>query len=348
MELDSLQKIAKALVAEGKGLLAMDESTGTCNQRFAALGIPQTVEARRAWRGLLIGTPGLGHFISGAILYDETIRQARPDGTPFVSALQEAGILPGIKVDLGAKPLAGFPGDKVTEGLDGLRERLKEYQALGARFAKWRGVVSIGQGGEDRPSRACLQANAHTLARYAALCQEAGMVPIVEPEVVMEGRHDAGRCAEVTEALLQVVFQQLEVQKVVLEGMILKPNMVLAGKDSGQEASPEEAADRTIEVLRRCVPAAVPGVAFLSGGQSPAQASARLNAMNVRHHAGAPWALTFSYSRALQGPAMQAWSGQDSQVSRAQELLLHRALLNAAACQGKYRAEMERQTTAVV
>ena len=299
---------ARAMMQAGKGLVAMDESNSTCNKRFAKLGIPQTVEARRAWRELILTTPGLGEFISGAILYDETIRQSKNDGTPFIKLLTEAGMIPGIKVDAGAKELAGHRGEKITEGLDGLRERLSEYRQLGARFAKWRAVITIGEG---IPSCGCLEANAHALGRYAALCQEAALVPIVEPEVLMDGDHTLEQCARVTEAALHTVFSQLYRQRVLLEGMILKPNMVLPGKDCPTQAGVEEVADATVSCLLRAVPGAVPGVAFLSGGQSAELASARLNAMNVRCRTKVPWALTFSYSRAIQQPALDIWKDRE-------------------------------------
>jgi fructose-bisphosphate aldolase class I len=315
------------------GILAMDESNPTCNKRFATLGIPQTVEARRDWRELILTTPGLGEFISAAILYDETIHQAKDDGTPFVDLLTTAGIVPGIKVDTGAKDLAGHPGEKVTEGLDGLRQRLSEYRQMGARFAKWRAVVTIGEG---VPTRGCLEANAHALARYAALCQEATLVPIVEPEVLMEGDHTLEDCARVTEAILHAVFDQLYQQRVTLEGMVLKPNMVLPGKECPKQASLEEVADATVSCLLRAVPAAVPGIAFLSGGQSAELASARLNAMNARWRKKAPWILTFSFSRAIQQPALDVWKGQRDNIAEAQKILYHRAKGNGLARRGEY------------
>lgn len=327
---------AKMLVANDKGLLAMDESIPTCNRRFAKLGIPQTEEYRRAYRELLITTPGLGEFISGAILYDETIRQQKKDGTPFVQVITEAGIIPGIKVDMGAKALAAHPGETITEGLDGLRDRLQEYAQMGARFAKWRAVLTIGT---DIPSRGCIEANAQTLARYAALCQEAGLVPMVEPEVLMEGDNSLERSGEVTAKVLQTVFQQLYTQRVMLEGMILKPNMVLPGLTCSQQASVEEVADDTVQCLLRSVPAAVPGIAFLSGGQSGELASARLNAMNLRFRS--PWALTFSFGRALHQPALDLWHGKESNILVAQQALLHRSKCNVAARQGEYKTEME-------
>jgi fructose-bisphosphate aldolase class I len=340
MNAQQLEQTAKALFAEGKGLLAMDESTGTCNKRFAALGIPQTVDARRAYRDLIVTAPGLGDSIGGAILADETIRQQKKDGTPFVKVLIDAGIIPGIKVDDGAKALAAHPGEKVTEGLDGLRERLAEYVSLGARFAKWRAVITIG---DSIPSWGCLSANAHALARYAGLCQEAGLVPIVEPEVLMDGDHSLARCAEVTNKALRTVFQELFAQRIVLEGMILKPNMVLPGLACPKQEPVEEVADATVNCLLRAVPAAVPAVVFLSGGQSGELASARLNAMNVGFKSRLPWALSFSYARAIQQPALDIWKGDDANVGSAQQALVHRAHLNRAARRGEYSAEMEKQ-----
>ena len=330
---------ARAMMQAGKGLVAMDESNSTCNKRFAKLGIPQTVEARRAWRELILTTPGLGEFISGAILYDETVRQSKNDGTSFIKLLTEAGIIPGIKVDMGAKDLAGHRGEKITEGLDGLRERLSEYRRMGAGFAKWRAVLTIGEG---IPSCGCLEANAHALARYAALCQEAGLAPIVEPEVLMDGDHTLEQCARITEAALHTVFIQLYRQRVLLEGMILKPNMVLPGRDCPTQAGVEEVADATVSCLLRAVPGAVPGVAFLSGGQSAQLASARLNAMNVRWGSKAPWALTFSYSRAIQQPALDTWKGREINGAAAQKALYHRAKCNSLARRGEYREEMEK------
>ena len=329
---------AKTLVAGDKGLLAMDESNPTCDKRFAKVGIPQTVEARRAYRELIITTPGLGESISGVILYDETIRQQKKDGTPFVKVITDAGIIPGIKVDTGAKCLAGHPGEKVTEGLDGLRDRLAEYSHMGARFAKWRAVIALGDG---IPSRGCIEANAQALARYAALCQEAGMVPVVEPEVLMDGEHTLERCGEVTEEVLRSVFNQLYVQRVMLGGMILKPNMVLPGLSCPKQETVDEVADATVRCLLRAVPAAVPGIAFLSGGQSGELASARLNAMNVRFKSRLPWAVAFSFARAIQRPALEIWRGNESQVSSAQQALYHRAKCNAAARRGTYDAAME-------
>ncbi len=354
----------RALVADDKGLLAMDESNPTCNKRFAKLDIPQTVEARRAYRELIVTTPSLGECISGAILYDETIRQQKKDGTPFLKVLTDAGIIPGIKVDTGAKDLAAHPGEKITEGLDGLRERLKEYFQMGARFAKWRAVIAIGVG---IPSRSCIEANAHALARYAALCQEAGMVPVVEPEVLMDGDHTLERCRAVTEEVLRTVFNQLNSQRVMLEGMILKPNMVLPGftcpphqeveevaigeqqfqvrltdRQPEEMEDVDEVANITVKSLWRTVPAAVPGIAFLSGGQSAELASARLNTMNLRFKSKLPWALAFSFARAIQQPALEIWQGKEANVKAAQQALLHRAQCNRAARRGAYTAAMER------
>ena len=329
---------ARALLADDKGLLAMDESTPTCNKRFAALGIPQTEESRRAYRELIVTTPGLGESISGAILYDETIRQHKEDGTPFVKVIIDAGIVPGIKVDTGAKDLAAHPGEKITEGLDGLRNRLAEYSQMGARFAKWRAVIAVGVG---IPSRGCIGANANALARYAALCQEAGLVPVVEPEVLMDGNHTLERCAEVTEEVLRTVFHELYIQRVMLEGMLLKPNMVLPGLTCPQQETVEEVADATVRCLLRAVPAAAPGIAFLSGGQPSELASARLNAMNARFRSRLPWALAFSFARAIQQPALEIWQGKEANVVAAQQALLHRARCNRAARRGEYSAAME-------
>ena len=339
MNTHELRETAQALVAGDKGLLAMDESNPTCNKRFARLGIPQTQEARRAYRELLVTTPGLGECISGAILYDETIRQQKKDGTPFLKVITDAGIIPGIKVDTGAKDMAGFPGEKVTEGLDGLRERLAEYSQMGARFAKWRAVIAVGDG---IPSRGCIAANAQALARYAALCQEAGLVPIVEPEVLMDGDHALERCCEVTEEVLRTVFNQLNAQRVMLEGMILKPNMVLPGLTCLKQEAVDEVADATVKCLLRAVPAAVPGIVFLSGGQSAELASARLNAMNVRFKARLPWALAFSFARAIQQPALEIWQGEEAQVIAAQQALYHRARCDQAARRGEYNAAMDK------
>ena len=339
MNTQELNDTARALVAGDKGLLAMDESNPTCNKRFARLGIPRTVEARRAYRELIVTTPGLGECISGAILFDETIRQQKKDGTPFVKAITDAGIIPGIKVDTGAKDMAGYPGEKITEGLDGLRDRLSKYFRLGARFAKWRAVIGVD---DSLPSRGCIEANAQALARYAALCQEAGLVPIVEPEVLMDGGHTLERCSQVTEQVLREVFNQLYAQRVMLEGLILKPNMVLPGLTCPKQETVDEVADATLKCLLRAVPAAVPGVAFLSGGQSGELASARLNAMNVRFKSRMPWALAFSFSRAIQYPALEIWQGKETNILAAQEALYHRASCNWAARRGEYTAAMER------
>ena len=338
MNTQQLMETASALVADDKGLLAMDESNPTCHKRFAKLGIPLTEEARRAWRELIVTTPGLADSISGAILFDETIHQQTKEGVPFLKVLTKAGIIPGIKVDKGAKDLAAFGGEKVTEGLDGLRERLSEYAKLGLRFAKWRAVITIG----DRiPTRTGLEVNAHALARYAALCQEAGLVPIVEPEVLMDGDHTMERCAEVTEGALRMVFGQLNRQRVMLEGMLLKPNMVLPGLDCPQQDSLEEVAGATVKCFLRAVPAAVPGIAFLSGGQSAELASARLNAMNKRFKSRMPWALGFSFSRAIQQPALNLWQGKEANVAAAQKALADRAACNRAARRGQYSEAME-------
>jgi fructose-bisphosphate aldolase class I len=338
MDAKNLIDTAAALVAGDKGLLAMDESTPTCNKRFAALGIPLTAEARRSYREMIVTTPRLGECISGAILFDETLRQKTNPGLPFAAALAAAGIVPGIKVDAGAKPLAGHPDEQVTEGLDGLRDRLAEYASMGARFAKWRAVIRIG---DAIPSRACMAANAHALARYAALCQEAGLVPIVEPEVLMDGDHTLARCAAVSAEVLHAVFDELDLQGVLLEGMLLKPNMVLPGLAAADQSSVDAVADATVTWLLRTVPAAVPGVAFLSGGQSAKLASARLNAMNVRFRSRLPWALAFSFARAIQQPALEAWRGRAENVPAAQAALFHRADCNRAARRGDYDASAD-------
>ena len=340
MKSQGLGETVAMLFADSKGLLAMDESNPTCNKRFAGLGIPQTEEARRAYREMIVTTPRLNECIGGAILYDETIRQNTRDDAPFVQVLIEAGIIPGIKVDMGAKDLAGHPGERITEGLDGLRERLAEYSRLGARFAKWRAVIMIG---EEIPSQGCIEANAQALARYAALCQEAGLVPIVEPEVLMDGDHTLQRCFGVTEEVLRVVFFQLHAQGVVLEGMVLKPNMIVAGSTCPTQEGVDEVADATVNCLLRAVPAAVPAIAFLSGGQSAELASARLNAMNIRFKSRLPWAVAFSYARAIQQPALELWKGLDANVPAAQQALCHRAFCNQAARRGEYSAEMEKK-----
>jgi len=339
MKLQELINTAKALVANHKGILAMDESLPTCNKRFAKLGIPETEENRRAYRELIVTTPGLGESISGAILFDETIRQKTKEGKLMIKVITDAGIIPGIKVDTGAKDLAGHPGEKISEGLDGLRDRLTEYYQMGARFAKWRAVITIGEG---IPSRACIEANALTLARYAALCQEAGLVPIVEPEVLMDGNHTMERCFEVTEEVLHTVFSQLYTQGVVLEGMILKPNMVLPGLSCSKQESDDAIADATVKCFMRAVPAAVPGITFLSGGQTAELASARLNAMNVKFKSKLPWELSFSYGRALQQPALEIWKGKEVHVQEAQKALYHRAKCNLAARRGEYTDAMEK------
>ena len=338
MNTQTLIETARLLVAHDKGVLAMDESTTTCNERFAVLGIPQTVESRRSYRELLVTTPDLGDYISGAILYDETIRQQTADGISFVRVLTDAGIVPGIKVDTGAKDLAGGPGEKITEGLDGLRARFSEYSRMGARFAKWRAVFSIGP---DLPSRSCIEANAQALARYAALAQEAGIVPVVEPEVLMEGDHDIATCRRVTEQVLHTVFGQIYTQHVIPEGMLLKPNMILPGLVSPVQDAPDLVAAATVTSLFRAVPAAVPGVVFLSGGQSPELASARLNAMNKTYGSRPPWALSFSFGRALQQDALKAWKGDETNVRAAQDALIHRARCNHAARRGEYTAAVE-------
>ena len=335
---DKLEATARALVAPGKGILAADESHPSIGRRFEALGIPNTEETRRRYRQMLLTTPDVAEYVSGVILFDETIRQKADDGAPLIEALARQGIIPGIKVDRGAKPLAGAPGEQVTEGLDGLRERLAEYAALGARFAKWRAVIAIGPG---LPTDRAIQANAHALARYAALCQEAGVVPIVEPEVLMDGDHTIERCFEVTEGTLGTVFHVLREQGVALEGLLLKPNMVLSGKACARQAGVPEVAAATVGCLRRAVPAAVPGVVFLSGGQSEERATAHLNAMNAPG-ASHPWALSFSYGRALQESAIRAWRGDPAQVAAGQRAFHHRARMNGAARRGRYTSDLER------
>lgn len=338
IDLQLLTETARELFADDKGLLAMDESNGTCNKRFAAVGIPQTEEARRSYRELIITSPGLDESIGGAILYDETIHQKTGDGIPFVKILNDKGIIPGIKVDTGAKEMAGFSGEKITEGLDGLRDRLKIYFEMGARFAKWRAVFAIS---ESNPSFACLNANANALARYAALCQERGLVPIIEPEVLMKGTHSLERCREVTEYVLRGVFDHLSEQHVLLEGLIVKPNMVLAGLSCVNQPTVNDIAEATVATLLRTVPAAVPAIAFLSGGQSPEQASERLNAINVKFKTRAPWALAFSFARAIQQPALEIWKGQKSNCVAAQTGLVHRTECDRAARRGKYQLLME-------
>jgi fructose-bisphosphate aldolase class I len=335
---------ARAMVASGKGILAMDESNATCNKRFEKLGIPTTEERRRTYRELILTAPKLNEYISGAILYDETIRQSTKAGIPFSQVMKEAGIIIGIKVDAGAKELAGCAGEKITEGLDGLRDRIAEYYQMGVRFAKWRAVITIGAG---IPSDTCIETNAHALARYAALCQEGGLVPIVEPEVLIDGDHSIERCYDVTARTLQVVFRQLRLQKVALEQMILKPSMVIAGASHANPSTPETVAEMTIKCLRDKVPSSVPGIAFLSGGQTNEQSSQHLNLMNQKYASDNPWKVTFSYARAIQQPALERWHGEDANISAAQQLLCYRAKLNSAASKGEYTTEMEKQVTLV-
>ncbi|MGW8285879.1 MAG: class I fructose-bisphosphate aldolase [Candidatus Deferrimicrobiaceae bacterium] len=331
-----MESVARSLVADGRGILAADESSPTIEKRFRSINLPSSEENRRSYRELLFTTPGVSEFISGVILYDETIRQKAKDGISFPQVLSGQEIIPGIKVDKGAKSLAGFPGEKVTEGLDGLRERLSEYREMGARFAKWRAVIVIG---DSIPTTFCVKANAHALGRYAALCQEADLVPIVEPEVLMDGSHTIDRCEEVTTATLSVVYSELLAHRVALEGTLLKPNMVLSGKDCPKQAGASEVARATVRCLRRTVPSAVPGIVFLSGGQTPEQATLHLNAMNAlgRH----PWELSFSYGRALQEPVLKAWKGDPGNVATAQSAFHQRARCNGAARFGKYTKEME-------
>ena len=332
MSIEQLAETARAMVAPGKGIIAIDESTGTIAKRFAGVGVENTEENRRAYREMLLATPGLGEHISGAILYDETLRQSTKDGVPFPTYLAQHGMIPGIKVDAGAKPLAGFPGETITEGLDGLRERLKEYYGLGARFAKWRAVINIG---EDMPSGTCIEANAHALARYAALCQEQGLVPMVEPEVLMDGDHDIETCFEVTEVMLRSLFDALFNQNVMLEGTILKASMVVSGKDCPEQASVEEVAESTLMCLKSAVPAILPGIVFLSGGQSDQDATAHLDAMN--RMGPNPWPLSFSYGRAMQSAALKLWS-QDltGNVAKAQAIVHERARDNGLAALGRW------------
>ena len=333
-----LAKVAQAMVAKGKGILAADESTGTIEKRFKSINVENTEEHRRAYRDMLFSARGVGDFISGVILYDETLRQASADGTPFPVMLARQGILPGIKVDTGAKPMALCPDETVTEGLDGLAKRCAEYVKLGAKFAKWRAVITIGNG---IPSAACITANAHALARYGAICQEAGLVPIIEPEVLMDGSHDIDACEAATEWTLRETFAALASQRVRLEEMVLKPSMVISAKDCPRQASVDEVAARTLAVLKRTVPAAVPGIAFLSGGQSDELATAHLDAMN--RMGGGPWALTFSYGRALQAAALKAWKGSPANVAAAQAALMHRSRMNGLAAAGQYKADMEKK-----
>jgi len=338
MDVQKLQKTAQAIVADGKGILAADESGGTIKKRFDSIGVESNEEARRAYRDLLFTTEGAEEYIGGVILFDETLRQSSADGTPFPKLLESKGIVPGIKVDTGAKPLALAEGETVTEGLDGLRERLNEYRELGARFAKWRAVITIGK---DIPSEYCIWTNAHALARYAALCQEASIVPIVEPEVLMDGDHTIERSFEVTSRTLHAVFTELRDQRVQPEAILLKPNMVLPGYECPQQATDEEIARETVRCFLRHVPAAVPGIVFLSGGQSEEEATSRLNAMNaLGPH---PWKLSFSYGRALQAAALKAWGGKEENVEAAQRAYYHRAKMNSAAQTGTYAPDMERE-----
>jgi len=333
-----LVSVAEAMVVEGKGILAIDESTGTCCKRFAAIGVECTEEGRRAYRDMLLTTAGLASHISGAILYDETIRQSTADGKRFVDYMTEAGMLPGIKVDAGAHPLAGHPDELVTEGLDGLRPRLEEYRGLGARFAKWRAVIRIAG---NIPSSACLNANTHALARYAALCQEAGIVPIVEPEVLMDGDHSLDDCFEVTEATLHALFNQLYEHNILLEGTILKASMVISGSEAENRADIDEVAEATVQCLLNTVPASIGGIVFLSGGQSDSEATAHLDAMN--RMGGMPWPLSFSYGRALQAPALKTWGENPAgNVAAAQRKLAHRARMNGLAAMGRYDPSMEK------
>jgi fructose-bisphosphate aldolase class I len=339
MNLAELNKVARAMVAPGKGILAADESSATIKKRFDAIGVESTADNRRDYRELMFrSTEAMKNHISGVILYDETIRQNAKDGTTLVKVIEQAGSLPGIKVDKGIKPLPFCDNEVITEGLDGLRERLIEYRNLGAKFAKWRAVIDVGK---DIPSYTCIMTNAHALARYAALCQDEGIVPIVEPEVLMDGDHDADRCYKITELVLKLTFEQLYFQKVALEGMVLKPNMVVSGKKSAKKASVEEVAEKTVRVLKACVPAAVPGIAFLSGGQSDEDATAHLDAMNKLGNL--PWGLTFSYGRALQAPVQKTWSGKSENVAAAQRAFTHRARMNGLAALGQWKADLERK-----
>ena len=340
MSSHNLAATAKAMVAPGKGILAADESTGTIGKRFDSIGVENTEQHRRAYRNMLFATRGIGEHISGVILYDETLRQKAADGTPFVDVLNKAGVIPGIKVDAGAKPLAFCPGETITEGLDSLPKRCAEYFGLGARFAKWRAVIDIGR---DMPSSTCIAANAHALARYAAICQEAGLVPIVEPEVLMDGDHDINRCEEVTEWTLNAVYDALYMHRVVLEHTVLKPSMVISGKKCAKQALVDEVAARTVRVLKRTVPAAVAGIAFLSGGQSDEVATAHLNSMNTQFKGDLPWPLSFSYGRALQQASLKAWKGQPANVPAAQAALAHRARMNGLASLGQYSAALEKK-----
>jgi fructose-bisphosphate aldolase class I len=338
MNRSELETIARAMVAKGKGILAADESSGTIKKRFDGIKLDSTEEARRTYREMLFTTPGAAEYISGVILYDETLRQKTKDGTPFPAYLNKLGILPGIKVDMGAKPLTNFPNETITEGLDGLRERLAEYHQLGARFAKWRAVIDIAA---DIPTQFAIDANAHALARYAALCQEANIVPIVEPEVLMDGAHSIERCEEVTSRTLVSVFEQLYSHRVYLEGIILKPNMIISGKKAATRANQQQVAEATVRCLKRFVPAAVPGIAFLSGGQSSAEASEHLSLMNKL--GPLPWELTFSYGRALQDEALKAWAGKAETFAAGQKAFFRRAKLNGLARSGNYSAKLEQE-----
>ena len=340
-EKSQLREIAEAMVARGKGILAADESTGTMSKRLEAADVEATDETRRGFREVMFTAEGTEEYISGVIMYDTTLRESSKDDKPFPELLSEKGILPGIKVDTGAKPLAGSPDEKITEGLDGLRERLEEYHELGARFAKWRAVIEIG---DDLPSPYCIDVNAHALARYSALCQEAGIAPIVEPEVLMDGKHTIDRAEEITEATLRAVFSALSDQRVALDGMVLKPNMVLSGTDCSDQADIDEVAARTLALLTKVVPEEVPGIAFLSGGQSDEQASAHLSAMNAT--GGVPWELSFSYGRALQATPLKVWSGEEASEAKAQEAFAHRARCNGEARHGRYTAEIEQALAA--
>ena len=335
MDLDKLAAVAQAMVADNKGLLAADESTGTITKRFDTINVESTEDSRRDYRELLFRAEGIGEYISGVILYDETIRQSAADGTRFVDLMAKQGIIPGIKVDAGAKPLAGSDNETVTEGLDGLRDRVKEYVDLGAKFAKWRAVIKIG---DEMPTGYAIHANAHALARYAKICQEGGLVPIVEPEVLMDGDHDINICQLITEEILNCVFGELYAQEVALEGMILKPNMVISGLDAKNRADFDEVADETVATLMRCVPAAVPGIMFLSGGQSEIDATMHLNVMNTNYK-NLPWKLSYSYGRALQESVLKAWLGDSEKVKLAQGALMLRASLNSAACAAEYKGE---------
>ena len=340
-KVQDLNKVAVAMVALGRGILAADESSGTIKKRFDAIRVESTPDTRRDYREMLFrSADAMSKYISGVILYDETIRQNAKDGTPLVKLIEKSGALPGIKVDKGTKPLSSCPGEVVTEGLDGLRERLIEYRSLGAKFAKWRAVIDIGQL-HGLPSYTCVRANAHALARYAALCQDETIVPIVEPEVLMDGGHDIDRCVEVTTWVLKETFQELFYNRVALEGMVLKPNMAVPGKKSARRATVEEVADKTLRVLKACVPAAVPGIAFLSGGQSDEEATAHLDAMNKM--GPLPWRVSFSYGRALQHAPQQAWSGKPENVAAAQRAFSHRAMMNGLAALGQWRADLERK-----